>query len=115
MVEDLIDLLLGERRPLELLFRHLFEREGEFLSNVLTGWNFGDGHCLDERLIAAWQERCQYEPGDVVAVFTEFEVHVPMEWAVIGLLFCTLVGLAAGMWPAIRASRLQPIEALQQE
>lgn len=47
------------------------QREGEFLSNVLTGWNFGDGHCLDERLIAGWQERCQYEPGDVVAVFTE--------------------------------------------
>lgn len=47
------------------------QREGEFLSNVLTGWNFGDGHCLDERLMAAWQARCQYEPGDVVAVFTE--------------------------------------------
>lgn len=47
------------------------QREGEFLSNVLTGWNFGDGHCLDERLMAGWQERCQYEPGDVVAVFTE--------------------------------------------
>ena len=47
------------------------QREGEFLSNVLTGWNFGDGHCLDERLIGGWQERCQYEPGDVVAVFTE--------------------------------------------
>lgn len=47
------------------------QREGEFLSNVLTGWNFGDGHCLDERLLEGWQERCQYEPGDVVAVFTE--------------------------------------------
>jgi hypothetical protein len=47
------------------------QREGEFLSNVLTGWNFGDGHCLDERLIAAWQDRCQYDPGDVIAVFTE--------------------------------------------
>ena len=47
------------------------QREGEFLSNVLTGWNFGDGHCLDERLIAGWQERCQYEPGDVVVAFTE--------------------------------------------
>ena len=53
--------------------------------------------------------------GNLVAVFTEFEVHVPMEWAVIGLLFCTLVGLVAGMWPAIRASRLLPIEALQYE
>jgi hypothetical protein len=46
-------------------------REGEFVSNVLTGWNFGDGHCLDERLIAGMQERCQYEPGDVVIAFTE--------------------------------------------
>ncbi len=38
--------------------------------------------------------------GNLVAVFTEFEVHVPLEWAVIGLLFCTVVGLVAGMWPA---------------
>lgn len=59
------------------LMRHVdnldtrIQREGEFLSNVLTGWNFGDGHCLDERLLAGWQERCAYEPGDVVAVFTE--------------------------------------------
>ncbi|MCU0304070.1 MAG: ABC transporter permease [Thermoanaerobaculales bacterium] len=53
--------------------------------------------------------------GNLVAVFTEFEVHVPLEWALIGLAFCTLVGLTAGMWPAIRASRLQPIEALQYE
>ena len=38
---------------------------------MLTGWNFGDGHCLDERLIEALQERCQYEPGDVVVAWTE--------------------------------------------
>jgi putative ABC transport system permease protein len=53
--------------------------------------------------------------GNLVAVFTDFEVHVPLEWAVIGLLFCTVVGLVAGMWPAVRASRLMPIEALQYE
>ncbi len=47
------------------------QREGEFVSNVLTGWNFGDGHCLDERLIEALQERCQYEPGDVIVAWTE--------------------------------------------
>jgi len=47
------------------------QREGEFVSNVLTGWNFGDGHCLDERLIEALQERCEYEPGDVVVAWTE--------------------------------------------
>jgi hypothetical protein len=50
---------------------HRLQREGEFLSNVITGWNFGDGHCCDERLIAGVQEQCQYEPGDVVVAFTE--------------------------------------------
>ena len=46
-------------------------REGEFLGNVLLGWNFGDGHCNDERLVEAVQERCNYQPGDLTVVFTE--------------------------------------------
>ena len=50
---------------------HRVQREAEFVSNVLTGWNFGDGHCHDERLIEALQERCHYEPGDVVVAWTE--------------------------------------------
>ena len=53
--------------------------------------------------------------GNLVAVFTHFEAKVPMEWAVIGLLFCSAVGIAFGMLPAIRASRLDPIEALRYE
>jgi hypothetical protein len=65
------------RMHISALMRHVdsldtrIQREGEFVSNVLTGWNFGDGHCLDERLISALQERCQYEPGDVVVAWTE--------------------------------------------
>lgn len=53
--------------------------------------------------------------GNVVALFTSFQPRVPLEWAVIGLLFCTAVGVAFGMLPAIRASRLDPIEALRYE
>lgn len=44
-----------------------------------------------------------------------FEAVVPMEWAVIGLLFCTAVGVIFGMLPAIKASRLNPIDALRYE
>jgi putative ABC transport system permease protein len=44
-----------------------------------------------------------------------FEAVVPMNWAVIGLLFCTIVGVAFGMLPAIKASRLHPIDALRYE
>jgi putative ABC transport system permease protein len=53
--------------------------------------------------------------GNIVAVMAHFDVHVPMEWAVIGLLFCTAVGVGFGLLPAVRAARLHPIEALRFE
>jgi putative ABC transport system permease protein len=53
--------------------------------------------------------------GNLVAYFAKFDVRVPMEWAVIGFVFCSAVGIAFGMLPAIRASRLDPIEALRYE
>jgi putative ABC transport system permease protein len=53
--------------------------------------------------------------GNMVALFTKFAVRVPMEWAVIGLLFCSAVGIGFGLLPAIRASKLHPIDALRYE
>ena len=53
--------------------------------------------------------------GNVAAVFTHFPPRVPLEWALIGLVFCSVVGIAFGMLPAIRASKLDPIEALRYE
>ena len=53
--------------------------------------------------------------GNLVAVFTHFQPRVPLEWAVIGLAFCSAVGIVFGMLPAIRASKLDPVEALRYE
>ena len=53
--------------------------------------------------------------GNIVTMFTDFYVSVPMEWAVRGVVFCSVVGIVFGMWPAIRASRLAPIDALRYE
>ena len=53
--------------------------------------------------------------GNVVTLFTDFAVHVPADWAVRGVIFCSVVGLIFGMWPAIRASRMTPIDALRYE
>lgn len=53
--------------------------------------------------------------GNVASFLTGFENAVPMEWAVTGLVFCTMVGLTFGMWPAVTASKLSPVEALRYE
>ena len=53
--------------------------------------------------------------GNMVTLFTSFESSVPMEWAVIGLVFCSAVGIGFGLLPAIKASRLNPIDALRYE
>jgi putative ABC transport system permease protein len=53
--------------------------------------------------------------GNLVTVFTSFDVNVPVEWAFIGLAFCSAVGIGFGLLPAIRAARLNPIDALRYE
>ncbi|GAB3997513.1 ABC transporter permease [Spirosoma daeguense] len=40
---------------------------------------------------------------------------VPWGWMGLGLLVCVTVGLFAGIYPAVRASKLDPIEALRYE
>jgi len=65
------------RAHLSLLQRHLDElenyrlREGEVVCTALVGWQFGDGHLFDERMFAAVQERCGFEPREMVMAFTE--------------------------------------------
>ena len=53
--------------------------------------------------------------GNLVSVFAHYDASVPLEWAVIGLLFCSMVGIGFGLLPAIRASQLDPIDALRYE
>jgi hypothetical protein len=52
-------------------------REGELVAGVVLGYNFGDGHFHDQRLLAAVQERCRFAPGDVRVVYLESQpAHV---------------------------------------
>ncbi len=53
--------------------------------------------------------------GNLVSVFTDFAVNIPMNWAVLGLAFCTAVGLIFGLWPAYKAAGLNPVESLRFE
>jgi hypothetical protein len=52
-------------------------REGELVAGVVLGYNFGDGHFHDQRLLAAVQERCRFEPGELRVVVLESQpAHV---------------------------------------
>jgi hypothetical protein len=52
-------------------------RDGEIVSGLVNGWNFGDGHFHDDQLIEAVQEQCRFDPGDVRVVVLEGQpIHV---------------------------------------
>jgi hypothetical protein len=52
-------------------------REGELVAGVVLGYNFGDGHFHDHRLLAAVQERCEFAPGELRVVTLESQpAHV---------------------------------------
>lgn len=53
--------------------------------------------------------------GNIVAVALGVSVVVPIDWIVIGLLVTTFVGVAFGVYPAMKAANLDPIEALRYE
>jgi hypothetical protein len=45
--------------------------DGELVAGLALGWNFGDGHLHDERLLAAIQAQCGFEPGELRCIFVE--------------------------------------------
>ncbi|WP_067673725.1 DUF3556 domain-containing protein [Nocardia miyunensis] len=45
--------------------------DGERICSTAIGWNFGDGHMHSEQLIAALQERCGFDPGEVRVVLLD--------------------------------------------
>lgn len=53
--------------------------------------------------------------GNIVAVVLGVDVFVPVIWIIIGVLVTTFVGVLFGVYPAIKASNLDPIEALRYE
>jgi putative ABC transport system permease protein len=42
-------------------------------------------------------------------------VYIPYVWVVIGLLVCTFVGIVFGLYPALKAAKMDPIDALRFE
>ncbi len=53
--------------------------------------------------------------GNLVSLFFDTGFLIPWLWIILGITFCFIVGIAAGIYPAIKASNLDPIDALRYE
>ncbi len=55
--------------------------------------------------------------GNLIAglVFDNSSFIVPWVWMIMGIVVCVVVGLISGVYPAIKASKLDPIESLRYE
>ena len=87
---------LGARRR-EILWQFLLE--AVFLTSIggVLGIVFGSGI------------------GYLVHVLTDFPISLPWWSFALGIGFSATIGISFGMWPAFKASRLDPIEALRYE
>ena len=53
--------------------------------------------------------------GNSTAYFLKLTPVIPVDWAVIGLVICSIVGIVFGTYPAYKAANLDPIESLRYE
>lgn len=53
--------------------------------------------------------------GNMFSLVLNTGFVVPWDWVIYGIVICTIVGLAAGIYPAVKAGKLNPIEALRYE
>ncbi len=53
--------------------------------------------------------------GNLAALAMHMKAAFPVDWAVIGLVVCSMVGVTFGVYPAYKAASVDPIESLRYE
>jgi hypothetical protein len=52
-------------------FQEYLYADGETVAGSIVGWNFGEGHLADERLVAAVQQQCDFDDGELRVICVE--------------------------------------------
>ena len=53
--------------------------------------------------------------GNIVSIIFKIPAIIPYDWAMIGLVVCSVIGIGFGIYPAWKAAQLDPIESLRFE
>jgi putative ABC transport system permease protein len=53
--------------------------------------------------------------GNLTAVYLKLTPVIPVDWVILGLVICSIVGVVFGTYPAYKAANLDPIESLRYE
>jgi putative ABC transport system permease protein len=53
--------------------------------------------------------------GNLLGTVLNTPISIPYDWVVIGLLVCSGIGILFGTYPAFKAAKLNPIDALRYE
>jgi putative ABC transport system permease protein len=53
--------------------------------------------------------------GNATAYFLKLTPVIPVDWIIIGLVICSIVGIVFGTYPAYKAANLDPIDSLRYE
>ena len=53
--------------------------------------------------------------GNIVAMLLNVPAQIPIDWAIIGLVVCSIIGIGFGIYPAYKAAKLDPIDSLRYE
>jgi len=53
--------------------------------------------------------------GNGLAIWLRATAIFPWDWAIVGIIFCSAIGIGCGLYPAHKAASLNPVEALRHE
>ncbi len=53
--------------------------------------------------------------GNAAAFAFKVPPVFPLDWAILAMIVCTVVGLVFGVYPAVKAANMDPVESLRYE